>query len=171
MEHAHACAHRRPRRAPEVVYLRPVATDTLDRLRALALDGLTPTVVAPFVRARKRVRDDGLAPVDPHDAPVLTREPITASLREGAELEWRRASRPWTPSLERLAAQGVVTVTVRSGGDVDVVMRNGTQRVRALSRPWVAVAVAMLTDRELPAVRASMRRGVNLFVPDRTHRA
>ncbi len=86
-------------------------------------------------------------------------------LRDGVEVEWRRATRPWTPSLERLAAQGVVSVTAR-GGDVDVAMRNGTHRARALPRPWVAVVIAWLTGRELPAVRAAMRRGVNLFVPE-----
>ncbi len=150
-----------------MVYLRPVPTDTLDKLRALALDGLTPSVVAPFVRTRRKVRDDGLAPADPADVAPLEREPITQSLRDGAELEWRRATRPWTPSIERLVAQGVVSVTVR-GCDVDVVMRNGTQRVRSLARPWVAVAAAMLTGRELPAVRAAMRRGVNLFAPERS---
>jgi hypothetical protein len=85
-------------------------------------------------------------------------------LLEGAELEWRRASHPWTPSLARLVVDGVLTVAVK-GSNVTVAMRNATHRASALPSVWVPVVVAALTERELPAVRAAMRRGVNLFAP------
>lgn len=138
----------------------------MDRLRALALEGMAPAPTAPLVRHRKRATDDGLAPPIPAGAKAPEREEIPTAMRDDAERAWRRAARPWTPAIERLVALGVVSLRVR-GCDVEVTMRNGTQRATELPKPWVAVTVAMLTGRELPAVRAALRRGVNLFVPER----
>lgn len=137
-------------------------TDTIERLRALALDGMALEPAAPILPFRKRRRDDGAAPAIDSDAPTFTREPIPHALRAGADLEWRRATHPWVPSLDRLVAHGVTGVTVR-GGDVSAVMCNGTQRAQNLPRPWVAVVVAVLTGRELPAVRAALRAGTTRF--------
>lgn len=142
-----------------------MATDTLDKLRALALDGLHAHASVAPVRPRRRVRDDGLAPHDPPYAEALSREPLTRWLTDGGELAWRRATRPWTPPIDRLVAGPPLSVVAR-GADVDVMMRNGTQRARGIERPWVAVVVAMLTGRELPAVRSAMRRGVTVFIPE-----
>lgn len=137
----------------------------MERLRALALEGLAVTPVTPPPRVRKRRREEGGCPPTPPGAAALAREPMPEVLRDGAELEWRRAAQTWTPPIGKLVAQGVVSVTVR-GRDVDAAMRNGTQRARGLPPPWVAVVVALLTGRELPAVRRALKRGVNLFVPE-----
>jgi hypothetical protein len=139
-----------------------VPTDTIERLRALALDGMAVEAAAPILPFRKRRRDDGAPPTIEADAPTFVREPMPHALRAGADLEWRRATHPWVPSLDRLVAHGVTAVTVR-GGDVAAVMNNGTQRAQSLPRPWVAVVVAILTGRELPAVRASLRAGTTRF--------
>ncbi len=138
----------------------------MDRLRALALEGLDASHDEPTVAPRRRARDDGRAPAIDPSAPSLSREPLTAALREGAALEWRRASHAWMLPLDRVLAAGPLAVTVRRGVDVDVTLRNGMQRARDLPRPWVAVIVAVLTGRELPAVRAALKRGVNLFAPE-----
>ena len=61
-----------------------------------------------------------------------------------------------------------LSLNIDRGRDVAAVMPNGTQRGQDLPAPWVAVVVAILTGRELPAVRSAMRRGVNLFVPERS---
>lgn len=140
-------------------------TDTIERLRALALDGIALAPAAPVVHFRKRRRDDGAPPTIDRDAERPAREPIPHVLRAGAELEWKRAAHAWVPSLERLVARGVTAVTVR-GRDVAAVMPNGTQRGQDLPAPWVAVVVAILTGRELPAVRAALRAGERRFAPE-----
>lgn len=140
-------------------------TDTIERMRALALDGIAHAPAAPVVPFRKRRRDDGTAP--PADArdPRPAREPMPHVLRAGAELEWKRAAHAWVPPLDRLAARGVVEAVVR-GRDVAAVMPNGTQRAQGLPEAWVAVVVAILTGRELPAVRRALRAGARRFTPE-----
>lgn len=142
-----------------------MATDTIEKLRALALEGIADAPVVEITSVRRRRRDDGLAPAIPAWAETPTREPLTRMLFDGAALEWRRAAHAWVPSLERVVAQGVVEVVVR-GRNVDAVMRNGSQRARSLPAPWVAVVVAAITGRELPAVRRALRSGQTRFTPE-----
>lgn len=142
-----------------------MATDTIEKLRALALEGIAEHPVIPMTPVRRRRRDDGLAPAVPAGEVTPTRELLPKVLYDGAVLEWRRAAHAWVPSLERVVAQGVVEVVVR-GRDVDAVMRNGSQRARALPAPWVAVVVAVITGRELPAVRRALRNGQTRFTQE-----
>lgn len=145
--------------------LAAMATDTIERMRVLALEGMALRPAAPLSAVRKRRRDDGAAPACAGDEPVTSREPLTHGLRMGAELEWKRATHAWVPSLERLVARGVMGCVVR-GCDVAAVMPNGTQRAQGLPAPWVGVVVAMLTGRELPVVRAALRGGQREFTPE-----
>jgi len=152
-------------RAGDLRYGLTVPTDTFEKMRALALDGIVLPPTAPPKPLRKR-RNDGAPPPVDGSLPPPAREPMPHLLRAGAELEWRRAAHAWVPSLERIVARGVVAVTVRDR-DVAAVMPNGTQRARGLPLPWVAVVVAILTGRELPAVRRALRAGVRHFTPER----
>ena len=141
-----------------------MASDTFDRLRVLALQGvaLHPTALPP----RRRPRASAGPPMPPPGEPPSAREHLPGILLDEAGRLWRRVVQPWTPTLASIPAQGVLRVTVVRGATVEVVMRNGTYRARELPGPWVPVVVAALTGRELVPVRRALREGRTDFVPE-----
>jgi hypothetical protein len=145
----------------------PVATDTFEQLRVLALRDMASEVVPLRSPRRRRLLDDTSVPEIPAGVATGGREGVPWVLWEEAEEQWRKHTHVWTPSLSRLYGARMVSVVIRRG-DMDVTMRNGTHRAKGLPLPWIPVVVAVLTGRELPAVRAAMRRGVNVFVREET---
>lgn len=138
-----------------------MSTESLDRLRALALAGLVePERPTPLVPRRRRA--SGEAPEIPDGATVLAREPMPEVLRVDAERHWKLCARPWTPSLAWLHERPIERVEVR-GRDVTVVLRNATHCTRALPPAWIPVIVAMLVDDELTTVRRALREGAREF--------
>lgn len=142
-----------------------MANDTIDRMRELALKDMaeaSPTVV-PFVK--RRAKSPSGAPAIPSGVVTVVREELPLVLREGAALEWRRATQAWSPPLDQVASREVLRVRVTGKGKdgVEVELRNGTYRARGMPSPWVPVVVAMLTGRELVPVRRAIRTGVTEF--------
>ena len=141
-----------------------MASDTIERLRALALVGLAaPEPVRVLVRRRLRP-DPGPPPVPPGTV-APSREELPGLLLDEAAREWRRSTRPWALPLGALRALNVEVVRV-AGRSIDVLLRNGVQRARGVAPAWLPVVVAALTGRELVAVRRALRRGVTEFAPE-----
>lgn len=139
--------------------------DPLARLRASALEGLTPPVAVPFTRRPRAPR--GLThPEIPADVPRPSHEAVPLALLHEAGRWWRRCAPNWAPSLEALVAQGVVGVR-REGGALVVDAGAATYRARGMPAAWEAVVVAALTGRELVPTRRALRAGEVRFAGGR----
>lgn len=138
-----------------------MTTESLDRLRALALAGLAePERPAPTVLRRRRPSPE--VPEIPEGVAAPAREPMPEVLRADAERHWKLCARPWTPALAWLRERPIERVEAQ-GRDVTVVLRNATHRTRSLPPAWVPVIVAVLVDEELTVVRRALREGVREF--------
>lgn len=141
-----------------------MSSDVLRRLRAVALAGLAEPTVAPSTRKLRRRAPAGAPPIAP-DAPRFAVEPMVELLRDEAARWWRRCAPPWAPELAVIAARDDVEVAT-ARGVVEARVPHATWRAVRLPERWAPVVVAVLTGRELPAVRRAMRSGVTRFTRD-----
>lgn len=134
-----------------------MADDPFAHLRSLALLGI-PVSAAPAALPRKRARSVPGPPSTPTSAVVSAREELPRVLLDEAARVWKLHAQPWTPSLEALCESPWLHLRV-DGARVEVALKNATHRTRPMPSPWIAVIVAALTGRELPAVRKLLRAG------------